>query len=145
MLNIDASSHNPAEHPLKGSKPALYHGEGTPREEDLILCKSEKGDKHWYLAEISKVYPDEIEIVYYTTPSPRLVEYQSASKKLRQENLAAARFRKTWFMRTGKNAGKGTFSKESRTQAMDGQITNKGIARTPISHRNQIGSQGISE
>ena len=34
---------------------------------------------------------------------------------------------------------------EQEAQAMDGQITNKGIARTPISHRNQIGSQGISE
>lgn len=129
MLSIDISSHNPVEHPLNGSKPALYHSKGTLREEDLILCKTEKDDQHWYLAEISKVYPDEIEIVYYTTPSPRLADYQSASKKLRQENLAAARFRKTWFMRTGKNAGRGTikapFPKNPELRLWTGKLPTK--------------------
>jgi hypothetical protein len=27
----------------------------------LIICKTDKGDKAWSLAEVHKIYPDEIE------------------------------------------------------------------------------------
>jgi len=50
-------------------------------EGDLILCKTEKQDKAWYLAEIDKIYPDEIEVTYYSTPRPNLENYETGSKE----------------------------------------------------------------
>ena len=82
----------------------------TLREEELILCKTNKGDKAWSLAEVHKVYPDEVEVIYYTTPRKQLDNYETATKDEKQECLSQSRFRKTWFIRTGTNAGKGTLN-----------------------------------
>jgi hypothetical protein len=30
----------------------------------------DKEDTSWYLAEVTKIFPDEIEVAYYTTPKP---------------------------------------------------------------------------
>ena len=88
---------------------AKAYSKGEPLlEGDLILCKTEKQDKAWYLAEIDKIYPDEIEVTYYSTPRPNLESYETGSKEQRMETLAEARFRKTWYIRQGKNAGMGT-------------------------------------
>ena len=57
-----------------------------------------------------KIYPDEIEVIYYTTPRKQLDNYETATHEQRQECLSQSRFRKTWFIRTGTNAGKGTLN-----------------------------------
>jgi hypothetical protein len=75
-----------------------------------LLCKTDKDDKTWSLAEVHKIYPDEIEVIYYTTPREQLDEYETATHKQRQERLGQSRFRKTWFIRNGTNAGKGTLN-----------------------------------
>jgi hypothetical protein len=49
-------------------------------------------------------------VIYYTTPREQLDEYDTASHEQRQERLRQSRFRKTWFIRTGTNAGKGTLN-----------------------------------
>ncbi len=49
------------------------------REEELILCKTDKGDQAWSLAEVYKIYPDEIEVIYYTTPRKQLDDYETAT------------------------------------------------------------------
>jgi hypothetical protein len=72
--------------------------------------QTDKDDKAWYLAEVYKIYHDEIEVIYYTTPREQLDEYESANHEQRQERLSQCRFRKTWFMRSGTNAGKGTIN-----------------------------------
>ena len=54
---IDVNRHDPtAETPLQ-AKPALFKPGVILREEELILCKTDKGDKAWSLAEVHKVYP----------------------------------------------------------------------------------------
>ncbi len=89
----------------------MFHTGVILREEKLILCKTDKGDKAWSLAEVHKVYyPDEIEVIYYTTPRKQLDDYETATHDERQERLSQSRFRKTWFIRTGTNAGKGTLN-----------------------------------
>ncbi len=91
---IDVNRHDPtAVTPLQ-VRPALFKPGVILREEELILCKTDKGDKAWSLAEMDKVYPDEVEVIYYTTHGER------------QGRLSQSRFRKTWFIRTGTNAGK---------------------------------------
>ncbi len=62
-------------------------------------------DKGWYLAEIDKIYPGEIEVTYYATPRPSLDNYETSSNEQRMEALGEACFRKTLHIRQGKNAG----------------------------------------
>ena len=110
MKEIDVNRHDPmAETPLI-VKPALFKPGVILREEELILCKTDKGDKAWSLAEVHKIYPDEIEVIYYTTPRKQLDDYETATHVQRQECLSQSRFRKTWFIRAGTNAGKGTLN-----------------------------------
>ena len=92
MLTIDVTMLDVTDSRESGTKPKLHTKGAKLHEEDLILCKTDITDTEWYLAEISKIYSDEIE--------------QSIQQK--SENLRSARFRKTWFIRDGKNAGKGT-------------------------------------
>ena len=91
-----------------GAKPKLHVNGDEIREEDLILCKTELTDTEWYLAEINKIYSDEIEVVYFTTPAKSAENYIERSIDEKSENLRSARFRKTWIIRDGKNAGRGT-------------------------------------
>jgi hypothetical protein len=110
IKSIDVNCHDPtAETPVQ-AKPALFKPGVTLREEELILCKTDKGDKTWSLAEVHKIYPDEIEVIYYTTPHKQLDKYETATHEQKQECLSQSRFRKTWFIRTGTNAGKGTLN-----------------------------------
>ncbi len=61
-----------------------------------------------YLAEVTKIFPDEIEVAYYTTPKPLMEGYANSTLHQRIDDLLKAIFRKTWFVYAGKNAGKGT-------------------------------------
>jgi hypothetical protein len=49
-----------------------------------------------------------VTIIYFTTPIKVVKKYIEQSIEQKSENLRSARFRKTWFIRDGKNAGKGT-------------------------------------
>ena len=76
---IDVNRHDPtAETPLQ-IKPALFKPGVILREEELILCKTDKGDKAWSLAEVHKIYPDEIEVIYYTTSRKQLNDYETSN------------------------------------------------------------------
>ncbi len=77
------------------AEPALLKPGVTLQEEELILCKTEKGDQAWSLAEVHKIYPEEIEVIYYTTPRQQLDEYTSATPEQRQGHLSQCRFPKT--------------------------------------------------
>jgi hypothetical protein len=85
-----------------------YDKDDALQEGILILCKTQKEDKGWFLAEIDKIYSDEIVVSYYATPRPSLDNYEASSKEQRMEALGEACFRKTWYLRQGKNAGKAT-------------------------------------
>jgi hypothetical protein len=103
MLEIDPLTLDVVDTPSINAKQKLYK-KGHPLQEDsLVLCKTETTDTEWFLAEVSRAYPDEIELTYYTTPISRSEDYANASKELRQENLQNARFRKTWYISSGKN------------------------------------------
>ena len=64
-------------------------------EEDLILCKTDLTDTKWYLTEINKIYSDEVEINFFTTPIKVVENYIEESIEQRSENLRSARFWKT--------------------------------------------------
>ncbi len=54
---VDVNCHDStAETPVQ-SMPSLFKPGATLREEELILCRTDKGDKTWSLAEVHKIYP----------------------------------------------------------------------------------------
>jgi hypothetical protein len=65
-------------------------------------------------------------VIYYTTPRKQLDDYETATHDERQERLSQSRSRKTWFIRTGTNAGKGTlnppFSKNPLLRLWTGKL-----------------------
>ncbi len=63
---IDFTRHEPTADAHPWSEPALLKPGVILQEEELILCTTNKDDKVWYLAEVHKIYPDEIEVIYYT-------------------------------------------------------------------------------
>jgi hypothetical protein len=129
--SLDVLRHDPTAETSLQSEPALLKPGVALQEEELILCKTDKGDKAWYLAEVYKLYPDEINVIYYTTPRQQLDDYETADHEQRQERLSQCRFRKAWFMRTGANAGKGTinapFPKNPSLLAMERDAANERI------------------
>ena len=52
-------------------------------------------DIEWYLTEINKIYSDEVEIIFFTTPTMVVENYIEESIEQRSENLRSARFWKT--------------------------------------------------
>jgi hypothetical protein len=105
---IDVNTLDVTDSRESGAKPKLHTNGANLREEDLILCKMELTDTEWYLAEINKIYAKEIEVIYYTTPANTVGTFIEQLIDQRCEHLRIARFRKTWIIRDGKNAGKGT-------------------------------------
>ncbi len=108
MLEIDVTTLDVTDSRESGTKSKLHVNGDEIREEDLILCKTELTDTGWYLAEINKIYSDKIDVVCFTTPAKSAENYIERSIDERSENLRNARFRKTWIIRDGKNAGRGT-------------------------------------
>ena len=108
MQHPATRDHDPTMEGLVKIIAKAYDKDDALQEGILILCKTQKEDKGWYLAEIDKIYPDEIEVTYYATPRPGLDNYETSSKEQRMEALGEACFRKTWYIRQGKNAGMAT-------------------------------------
>jgi hypothetical protein len=108
MREIDPLTLDVVEVPPTNTKPKLYMKGHPLREDSLIICKTETTDTEWFLAEISRIYPDEIEVIYYTTPVEQSESYTTADKEQRLETLRNARFRKSWYISAGKNVGKFT-------------------------------------
>jgi hypothetical protein len=70
MSAINPEVHGPTSVTPNLAKPAFHTRKQPLREEDIILCKAEKDDTSWCLAEVNRIFPDEVEVVYYTTPKP---------------------------------------------------------------------------
>ena len=76
MLEIDVTTLDVTDLRESRSKPKLHTNCTKLREEELIICKTELTDTEWYLAEINKIYADEIEVIYYTTPIKSIGNYE---------------------------------------------------------------------
>ena len=95
-------------------------------------------DIEWYLTEINKIFSDEVEIMFFTTPIKVVENNIEQLKEQRSKNLRSARFWKTWFIRDGKNTGKGTIkapfpSNPAWIAIMDRTTSKVGTERANIS------------
>ena len=131
---IDVTTFDPTRSSQDSNKPQLYTNGEALHEEKLIICRTETTDTEWCLAEVSKIYADEIELTYYTTPALQAQDYANATKEQRQDNLKNTRFRKTWYLSSGKNIGKATikapFPKNPELRLWTGKI--------PVSELNDL-------
>ncbi len=94
MSAINPEVHDPTTGAPSQAKPAFHTRKQPLREEDIILCKTEKDNISWCLAEVNRIFPDEVEVVYYTTPKPLMEGYTTATLHQRVDDLLKARFRK---------------------------------------------------
>ena len=69
MLMIDVTTLDVTDSRESGAKPKLHTNGAELHEEDLILYKTDLTDTEWYLTEIDKIYSNEVEIIYFTTPN----------------------------------------------------------------------------
>ena len=95
MLMIDVTTLDVTDSRESGAKPKLHTNGAELHEEDRILCKTDLTDIEWYLTEINKIYSDEVEIIFFTTPIKVVKNYIEQSIEQRSENLRSARFWKT--------------------------------------------------
>ena len=87
MLMIDVTTLDVTDSRESGAKPKLHTNGAELHEEDLILYKTDLTDTEWYLTEIDKIYSDEVEIIYFTTPNKVVENCIEQSMELRYENL----------------------------------------------------------
>jgi hypothetical protein len=76
---INPEVHDPTNDAPLLVKPAFYNKQKPLREKDIILCKTGREDTSWFLAEVNRIFPDEVEVVYYTTPKPLMEGYSTAA------------------------------------------------------------------
>ncbi len=94
MLEIDVTTLDVTDSRESGTKPKPHVNGDEIREEDLILCKTELTDTKRYLAEINKIYSDETEFVYFTTPAKSAENYIDQSIDQRCEKSQKCTFQK---------------------------------------------------
>ena len=87
MLMIDVTTLDVTDSRESGAKPKLHTNGAELHEEDLILCKTDLTDTEWYLTEINKIYSDEVEIIYFTTPTMVVENCIEQSMEQRYKNL----------------------------------------------------------
>ncbi len=72
------------------------------QEGEFVIIKDDPNAPTWYCAEIRKVLADRIEVNYYTTITPALLNYPEAPITQRNERLEEASFLRTWCLDRGK-------------------------------------------
>jgi hypothetical protein len=72
------------------------------QEGEYVIMKDDPNAGDWYCAEIRKILADRIEVNYYTTATPSLVNYQESTISERSRNIKEATFLRTWCLDRGK-------------------------------------------
>ena len=71
------------------------------QEGEFVIIKDDPDAKDWYCAEIRKILADRIEVNYYTTITPAIIDYKNATLKDREKNIKLATFLRTWCLDKG--------------------------------------------
>ncbi len=66
-----------------------------------MIIKDDPGASDWYCAQTRKILADRIEVNYYTTITPAIIDYKDASLKDRTKNIKSATFLRTWCLDKG--------------------------------------------
>jgi hypothetical protein len=73
------------------------------QEGEFVIIKDDPNAETWYCAEVRKILADRLEVNYYTTATPALLEYQESSITQKEKRLKQANFLRTsWCLDRGK-------------------------------------------
>jgi hypothetical protein len=72
------------------------------QEGEFVIIKDDPKAETWYCAEVRKILTDRLEVNYYTTATPALLEYRESSITQKEERLKEANFLRTWLLDRGK-------------------------------------------
>ncbi len=68
---------------------------------EFVIIKDDPGANDWYCAEMRKILADRIEVNYYTTITPAIINYKDASLKDKTKNIKSATLLRTWCLDKG--------------------------------------------
>jgi hypothetical protein len=71
------------------------------QEGEFVIIKDDPSANDWYCAEIRKILADRIEVNYYTTITPAIINYKGASLKDKMKSIKTATFLRTWCLDKG--------------------------------------------
>ncbi len=92
----------------------------------------------WYCAEIRKILADRIEVNYYTTATPALVNYQESTVNERSRSIKSATFLRTWCLDRGTHDYANNYGSWEIELSMVGKNPNGGCGQTHIDKSNRI-------
>jgi hypothetical protein len=102
------ASYDPTEDPGL-TKPRRYKKDkGPPTEGEIIICNESPKEHGWFVADVTRRKPNEIDVKCLSTFTPPPEDHGIETPDNKVERISKARFRRTWFIRQGKNAGKAT-------------------------------------
>ena len=100
----------------------------------------------WYLAEVREVLPRQIKLNYFSAYTPALENYAQQSPIARGERLRQARFRRTWYIRSGKHRGKATlkppFPNNPSLRVWEGPLFNEEYSNCILIRNVQVDAEG---
>jgi len=129
------------------TKPRRYKkDEGPPTEGEIIICNESPKEHGWFVAEVTRRKPNEIEVKYLSTFTPPLEDHDIETLDIKVERILKARFRRTWFIRQGKNAGKATikppYTNNEDLRAWTGRIPHDELNQSVLLRGIKISPEG---
>ena len=134
-------SYDPTEDPDL-TKPRRYKKDEGPPTEGEIICNESPKEHGWFVAEVTRRKPNEIDIKYLSTFTPPLEDHDNETLDNKVERISKARFRRTWFIRQGKNAGKATIkppypnNEDERNERISSSERCQDLPRRAVKYRN---------
>jgi hypothetical protein len=98
------------------------------------------------VAEVTRRKPNEIDIKYLSTFTPPLEDHDDETLDNKVERISKARFRRTWFIRQGKIAGKATikppYPNNEDLRAWTGMVPHNELNESVLVRGVKISSEG---
>ena len=113
---------------------------------EFIICNDSPHEQGWFVAEVLRTVPQQIDVRYYHTPTSFLAEHGEENNDRNLERLNKVTFRKTWVITHGKNHGKATskppYPTNEKLRMWEGPIPLAEIHDTVLLRGVQLSAEG---
>lgn len=120
-------------------------GDGKPFIGEYIICNEEPTKGGWFVAQVTGLKPNQLEVDYLVTPTPPLEEHVEESVERRLGRILEARFQHTWILERGENRGKVTSKppfKNHELRTWSGPIPHNEMDKTILIRGVQVSANG---
>ena len=127
-------------------EPRAYEQGQILQEGEMIICRDHPSSQEWRLAEIRRILPRQIEVHYHSTYTPALDNYSAQDPTSRASRLSAARFRRTWYIRSGVHRGRATtkppYPRNPDLRVWKGPLLDSELSRCILLRNVQVSPEG---